>query len=98
MIDRGSLLYAFFPLLSPSPLSFWYNVVFFFQFSFLGNVGSYLIAEEFFDVTKRFIYFFLFLILCSRDLQDNLLYHLEIHLIRAHLKRLLIKVNNLLIT
>lgn len=30
VIDRGSLLYAFFSLLSPSPLSFWYNVVFFF--------------------------------------------------------------------
>ena len=58
MIDRGSLLYAFFSLLSLSSLSFWYNVVFFFQFSFLGNVGSYLIAEEFFDVAKRFIYLF----------------------------------------
>ena len=44
-----------------------------------------------------FIYF-LFLILCFRDRQDSILYHLEIHLIQAHHKRLLIKVNNLLIT
>ena len=55
---QGVTLIRFFFLLSASPLSLWYNVVFFFEFSFFGHVCSYLIPDEFSDVTERFIYLF----------------------------------------
>lgn len=67
-----------------------------FPFSVMFAVISYLTSFPTW-LNDLFIYF-LFLILCFRDRQDIILYHLEIHLIQAHHKRLLIKVNNLLIT
>ena len=98
VIDRGSLLYAFFSFFPPLLWAFGttWSFSFNFPFSVMFAVISYL--TSFPTWLNDLFYFFLFLILCFRDRQDSILYHLEIHLIQAHHKRLLIKVNNLLIT